>query len=1029
MKKISYFLVSMLAAAMTLTGCHHDDPTPTPAGGSFKSSDIIAAVCDFYSTWEEERAIPTTVKIGSQDAPIAAFAYAEAAELVALANGKAADVTVPEIKMASNPDRDSYDQAEIAVTNGPKDGKGVAEDIATLAQAFLADADAKGQIPNQTLVYRGSDAIAFCTNRMIVTVARAISEYAAANAFPAKVSTEYLSASNTLKAFAQEFVNTYLPIWENTICNSLSADASHNSGNGTAWECVHIIPIPYDTPNDYKNEGKDQYDFAQVGNPKNIEVNGETYTAAQCWEIAIRGLMDMCTTDGQAFLNTMARNTPINFGDGKSLMSAPISKPSEACIWGKYPWYESERDGGVVKLNGEPITECNVDLILKCGSWHVTRSFIANANNDPLGMIGNFQVFGTDEAASIVYNGYEGLISPMREFVIMLRIYKYILDNNINKNVYSAIKDVKFDYDFYAQVLPMTFEETSLTFEAMGSEAQAINFEASDAWTVESDSEWISLDKSGGNAGSASVSVTVADYTESDNRTGNITFTCGNYKKVISVTQKAYVAPTTGTLKAFAIEFVKALDVWNATVGRVDSEGKHNGATGWENVHLIPIDNPNATYVGAGYEGNQYDRNTFPTPFEITVEGTTYTAAQCWEIAQRGMLDLVTLEGAAELENFNDTRNHVMTLGNGKTLGMPIPAYTAGCQWGANPWYEENSQMTNNGEPVTEVGMDFIVKVGAWHVVRSFIKTSINSPLGTIGNFQQFGTTDSTLMLDGYVGLIAPMREFLILARFYKYLLDNNIDSNIYDAVKDVKFDYDLYNQGGAAQEPTNTIKAFAKEYVKLLDVWAETTGTVAQGDYNEFNFDHEDVHYIPMDATIKVGETTYDISDCLEIAMRSFMLLMGEDGNATNVHGTSSGVSNFPALTTPATMSTEVPVSHHMAISKWYNETPGNGGPIRYNGEANKVNSTILLNYCERNVNWVVKQGNDAWANVCGYNGNGNFPNHPEFSGCLIPARGQMACLHAFKMLLDNNINENVKEYFDGKIIECTLWGNEAYD
>ena len=30
------------------------------------------------------------------------------------------------------------------------------------------------------------------------------------------------------------------------------------------------------------------------------------------------------------------------------------------------------------------------------------------------------------------------------------------------------------------------------------------------------------------------------------------------------------------------------------------------------------------------------------------------------------------------------------------------------------------------------------------------------------------------------------MRTFLILARFYKHLLDNNINDKVYDAMKDV---------------------------------------------------------------------------------------------------------------------------------------------------------------------------------------------------------------------------------------------------
>ena len=62
-----------------------------------------------------------------------------------------------------------------------------------------------------------------------------------------------------------------------------------------------------------------------------------------------------------------------------------------------------------------------------------------------------------------------------------------------------------------------------------------------------------------------------------------------------------------------------------------------------------------------------------------------------------------------------------------------------------------------------------------------------------IGNFQQFGTSSSELNLDGYSGLISPMRELLVLMRIYKDLLDNNINSNVYTAIKDKTYSFDLY--------------------------------------------------------------------------------------------------------------------------------------------------------------------------------------------------------------------------------------------
>ncbi|MBR3075900.1 MAG: hypothetical protein IKH11_09155, partial [Bacteroidales bacterium] len=46
------------------------------------------------------------------------------------------------------------------------------------------------------------------------------------------------------------------------------------------------------------------------------------------------------------------------------------------------------------------------------------------------------------------------------------------------------------------------------------------------------------------------------------------------------------------TLKAFAKELVKYLDIWEKTVGTVDADGSHctSNNTAWENVHFIPIE-------------------------------------------------------------------------------------------------------------------------------------------------------------------------------------------------------------------------------------------------------------------------------------------------------------------------------------------------------------------------------------------------------------------------------------------------------
>ena len=271
--------------------------------------------------------------------------------------------------------------------------------------------------------------------------------------------------------------------------------------------------------------------------------------------------------------------------------------------------------------------------------------------------------------------------------------------------------------------------------------------------------------------------------------TGSITLAAGHIYPM-----KADTFDQDGTLKAWAKSFVRGLDVWEATVGNVDADSKHNGSKGYKDVHYIPIGNSNnSDYKTQG--NNQYDDGLDPWGF--SVGATSYTSSQAWEIAIRGLLKMCIAEGEEFLGTMN-SRNKAYTLQDNAAFTTSIPSASASNKWGKNPWYEEDASyklVKDNGAVISSVGVEFMIKVGAWHVVRSFIynATSNTSPLGMVGNFQQFGTSSGTLNLGNYSGYISPMRELLILMRIYKYLLDNNINENIYTAIQDQTFDFDLY--------------------------------------------------------------------------------------------------------------------------------------------------------------------------------------------------------------------------------------------
>ena len=976
MRKVFYLFAALIACALTLNSCvPKPDPTPVDEN-AVELSQVVAAAADFFSDWEDTRETPTSFTIGGKSYTLAQFICLEAGALVNIAEGKTDKVSPFTYKDASNPERDSYDKDEIAVTNGPADGKGNPEDLVTIAKTLLETAKTKEQIPNQTIVYRGSEPLAFSTNRATVTIARALAAYAADGKLPAKVETEYLGGGATLKAFAEKFVE-YLDVWENTICERLSADGSACEDNSNPLEMVHFIPIPQDTKNDWSNQGE-QWDSAKYGPYKTIEIEGTTYTAAQCWEIAIRGLMNLCTTTGEEFLNNHSRNGEIPYGNGKSLNSAPISRPSESCVWGKYPWYEYVNQGMLLKYNGQDITEIGLEPIMKCTSWHVVRSFVANANNSPLGMIGNYQEFGTG-SGTLNLAGYEGLISPMREFLVLARFYKYMLDNNINKDVYDALKDVKVSFDLYNQQLPIVVKTKEVGFEAEPDGAKTLEFTATENWTASTSASWVHLDKTSGAAGEITINVTADKNTATENRSDVITLTAGTYKKDVTVKQAAYVAPSNATILEFAKEYVKILDVWKNTTGTVNM---YDG---------VPVEN--AHYV--------------PSTTTITVGDKTYNTADMWETALRCYL---LVRGYDGLETEKYGKNSIPALADGaKAMSTTEVPPTHAYEFGSWPFNETTG---NGGHLVMgndENGEHCKVKVD---ILDNWAMRSLNFQHGqTITNLCGY----SGGQLPGYYGCFCSQRALITYAFFFKYMLDNNLDKGT-DVPDDAIIRSELFgDEGGNAM---TTIKDFAQEYVKILDVWQNTTGTVNMYD----GVPVENAHYVPSTTTITVGGKVYNTADMWETALRSYLLIRGYDGLETEKYGKNS----IPALADGAKgmSSTEVPPTHAYVFGSWpFNETSGNGGHLVMgndeNGEHCKVKVDILDNWAMRSLNF---QHGQTITNLCGYSG-GQLDG---YYGCFCSQRALITYAFFFKYMLDNNFEKGTDVSADA-IIRSELFGDEG--
>ena len=1036
MKKLLWYTLAALLTVSALSSCHKDpEPEPEPSNvvATVTASNLLDAAAAAYEAWEEDTTIPTTLQVGSTSLTLPQYQYAIAQLLVNLASNDKSDIKVLGYKEADHPERDSYDQKEIAVTGGPKITEGT-EDLVDIAKRMLKAMEEKLTVPNQTVITRsGASALAFSTNRATVTILRALAAYKKGGSFPAKVETEYLSAAASLKGFAQQFVGI-LDIWEKTV-GTVSADGSHCTDNNSAWKDVHFVPVPW-SGGAYA-DGVDQYD-AKYQPYFTVTIDGKEYTSAQTWGIALRGIMDMITKEGSATLQQDRNSFIHTMGNGASLKE-PIPAVDAFDIWGQYPWYESTNDG--VPINKDAI---NPYIIARTASWFLARQ-------QKLEKIGNYQIYGTDDSSELIEEGYTGFISAMRMWLIAARFYKYLLDNNITENVYDAVKDVTFATDLYGVEMPdISSANNSVSLDSDGNEV-TFTFNAKKDWTATASESWIHVDPASGSEGTNIVLKVTADPNTGAVREGKITLKGGNVDAFeIAVTQSKYIAPSAASLKEFAEEFVKGLDVWASTVGTVESESEHliEKGTAWENAHFIPIvPNPSCEYLS--HEGNQYDPKY--TPWVLNVAGQEISSSQAWEIAIRGLMNMVTMEGEAFLSTM-DNRNKAYTLGNNQSFSEAgMPNASEANQWGKHPWYEgANSDLvTYNGAPIETVDVNFMVKVGAWHVVRSFIPAGSNSPLGMIGNFQQFGSDSGSLNLDGYSGLIAPMRELLVLMRIYKYILDNNIDQNVYDALKDQQFDFDLYDQGAAAVE--FTLKDFAKEFVKGLDVWNANIGNIDADGYRNSQSAQGawlDVHYIPIGNTnnsdfkdygnnqyddgkspwtINVAGTTYTSSQAWEMAIRGLLNMCTTEGEAF-LDGMTDRNKAY-TLGDGKGLNSEIPVpteGNKWGKNPWYEF----GDLVTYNG--NPVESV--------DVNFILKVG--AWHVVrsfiaVGSNNPlgmvGNFQqfgtdsgtlNLDGYSGLIAPMRELLVLMRIYKYILDNNIEENVYSAIKDKKFDFWLYG-----
>ena len=998
MKKVIRISAMLLfsAALLMTTGCKKDpivDPDVNVVG-TFKQADVVTAVSGMYTKWEDDTTIPESVTVGTTSLTTAQFQYALCKAFTNLVAGKTDDIKVIAVKAASHPERDSYDKETIAISNGAANGTET-EDLNNVATRMITRMTEDGQVPNQTLFTRGTENIAFSTNRATVSMARAIAEYKSTGKLPSTVSTEYLSSAATLLGFAKQFV-TYLDVWANTT-GDVDADGSHCTANKTPWTNVHFIPIPYSGGYQDGTMYSDKYQPYHT-----ITVNNVTYDAAQCWEIALKGILDLVTKEGSSVMQEKRNVLVHTLADGKAL-NEPIPSVDTWAIWGSYPWYEKADDP--CAINFSSANPCTMEFLQNVIPWFLTRA-------SQLTHIGNFQTFNADSPDnSLVFGNYKGNISPMRLFLIAARFYKYLIDNKITSNVYTAMKDVKLDYDLYGIEMPgVTLITDNVAFETAGGSKTA-EFTPAEAWTATTSADWLTVTPASGDASVNKITITATANTGAA-RQDSVVITAGKTKASIIVKQaeKAQV-----TIAQFAKEYVKILDIWQNTTGTINfltGEAKGDDAT---------LDVANAHYI--------------PSTTTITVGDKVFTTADMLETAERAYLLLRGYDGTsttAAKGTFEKTATQT-------TMSDVAPA-THGYIWNTNPFNESGTTSVNNvttgngghlrmGDPVTADGAPCKVKVD---ILDNFAQRHLNYPIthsSKISNLCGYASAQ----LAGYYGSFCAQRALITYAFFFKYMLDNNLTDAANISADQIFRSEEFGDESQTTAK--NTIEAFAKEYVKILDVWKNTTGTInyltGEAAGTDSTLDVKNAHYVPSTTTIIVDGKTYTTGDMLEIAERAYLLLRGYDGTSTT-----AGKGTFEKTTTQATMATTIPETHSYFFgAPSYNESgktttgnvvTANGGHLRLgdpktaDGVPCQVKLDILDNFAQRHLNYPISR-NGQISNLCGYSG-GQLAG---YYGAFCAQRALLTYAFFFKYMLDNSLSDATAISAD-QIFESQEFGDE---
>lgn len=381
------------------------------SAGTFTQAALAAAIAGAYAEWNKSYVMPETITCNGTSLTQAQYYYAETQLILKAAKNDTSDIDVLTYMFGEKPGNDSYDQKEIALVGGTANGSNT-EDLANAIGRILGYAQDKnrgnGYFANYASYVRGegdaATSVYFSVNRAMVTMARAIALYVTSGTVPTTVSTEYLEPVKvTIADFAAEMPKL-LKAWENNVVAEYVAWTGEAENN--TYTNVHRIPD----------------DFT-------ITLNGVDYDKASIYEIGVYALAKMIVSSDKGVTMTDGVGT-----------DELISQKHEY-IWPEQPCYEAI---------DFPQTEVGVNFLVNFASRETP--WIENTNNG-----GTWSRYCSYDGGQ--FAGYGGKCSIERHLLQLARFYKYLIDNNITKNIYTACKDVKFDASlYYSSAKPLTYQ-------------------------------------------------------------------------------------------------------------------------------------------------------------------------------------------------------------------------------------------------------------------------------------------------------------------------------------------------------------------------------------------------------------------------------------------------------------------------------------------------------------------------------------------------------------------------------------------